>query len=85
MGFVSELYEPDNLMEAVVEIARDLAAAAPLALPLIKQNLNDADESEFSKALDREAQRHSALAGTADGAEAAAAFTEKRRPSWRAE
>ena len=82
MGLVSGVYEPEALMDAVIEIARDLAGAAPLALPLIKRNLNDADEISFAEALDREAQRHSQMVATKDGVEAALAFTEKRLPSW---
>ena len=82
IGLVSGIHEPDDLMAAVLEVARDLAAAAPLALPLIKQNLNDADEISFTEALDREARRHSAMVATADGTEAARAFTEKRAPNW---
>jgi 2-(1,2-epoxy-1,2-dihydrophenyl)acetyl-CoA isomerase len=82
IGLVSGIHEPGALMEAVLEVARDLAAAAPLALPLIKQNLNDADEIGFAEALDREARRHSALVATADGTEAARAFSEKRQPKW---
>ncbi|MGB0913273.1 MAG: enoyl-CoA hydratase/isomerase family protein [Phaeobacter italicus] len=84
MGLVSGIEDPDALLAAVHEIARDLAEAAPLALPLIKRNLNDADEISFSDALDREAARHSAMAATDDGTEAAKAFSEKRKPNWSA-
>lgn len=82
MGLVSAVHAPEKLMDAVTEVARDLASAAPLALRLIKQNLNDADETGFAEALDREAHRHSALAATADATEAARAFSEKRQPRW---
>lgn len=82
IGLVSSIHEPDAFMDAVMDAARDLAAAAPLALPLIKQNLNDADEIGFAEALDREARRHSAMVATADGTEAALAFSEKRLPNW---
>lgn len=82
MGLVSSVHDPDELMEAVMEVARDLAAAAPLALPLIKRNLNDADEIGFAEALDREARRHSEMVATTDGIEAALAFSEKRQPIW---
>lgn len=82
MGLISGIEEADALLPAVIEIAKDLAAASPLALPLIKRNLNDADEIGFAEALDREAARHSAMAGTKDGTEAALAFTEKRKPNW---
>ena len=82
MGLVSGIEDPEALLPAVYDIARDLAEAAPLALPLIKQNLNDADEISFAEALDREAIRHSAMVATQDGTEAANAFTEKRTPNW---
>lgn len=82
MGLISGIEDADALLPAVLEIARDLAGAAPLALPLIKRNLNDADEIGFAEALDREARRHSRMVATEDGIEAARAFTEKRAPNW---
>ncbi|MFT4116082.1 enoyl-CoA hydratase-related protein [Bradyrhizobium sp.] len=82
IGFVSAVTEPDTLMTTVLDVAVDLAAAAPEALRAIKRNLNDADEISFADALDREAQRHSALAASPDATEAAAAFTQKRPPLW---
>lgn len=82
IGLVSGVEEPGSLLPRVIEIARDLAEAAPLALPLIKRNLNDADEIGFAEALDREAERHSTLVATDDGTEAALAFSEKRKPRW---
>ncbi|WP_415183193.1 enoyl-CoA hydratase/isomerase family protein [Phaeovulum sp.] len=84
IGLISGIEEAENLLPVVIGIARDLAAAAPLALPLIKRNLNDADEIGFAEALDREAARHSAMVATKDGTEAALAFTEKRKPNWSA-
>jgi 2-(1,2-epoxy-1,2-dihydrophenyl)acetyl-CoA isomerase len=82
MGLVSGVEEPDALMPAVLDIAADIAQAAPLAIAQIKRNLNDADEIGFSEALDRESARHSALVATADATEAARAFSEKRAPVW---
>lgn len=82
IGLVSAVTEPDALMSAVLDIASDLAAAAPEALRSIKRNLNEGDKISFAEALDREAERHSALAASSDASEAAVAFTEKRLPRW---
>lgn len=82
IGFVSAIAEADSLMPLVLEVARDLANAAPLALRAIKQNLNDADRLSFAEALDYEAARHSTLVSTDDAKEAAIAFSSKRPPVW---
>lgn len=82
IGLLSGVYALDALIPAVLDIASDIAQAAPLAIAQIKRNLNDADEVGFSEALDRESVRHSALVATADATEAAHAFSEKRAPVW---
>ncbi|KKB84436.1 hypothetical protein VW29_10835 [Devosia limi DSM 17137] len=82
IGLVSGIEDGEQLLPAVLAIASDIANAAPLAVPLIKRNLNDADEIGFAEALDREAARHSLLVASDDGTEAALAFTEKRQPNW---
>ena len=53
---------------------------APVALARMKANLNDAALVGFGEALDREADRHARTSETADAAEAARAFLEKRPP-----
>ena len=82
IGLVSEVVKADELLQRALEIAGELADASPLALPMIKANLNDADTIGFSEALDREAQRHSSLVATQDASEAAEAFSQKRPPQW---
>jgi 2-(1,2-epoxy-1,2-dihydrophenyl)acetyl-CoA isomerase len=82
IGLVSAVFEPELLMAEVQEIATRLAAAAPLALTAMKQNLRDASGSDFVRALDDEARRHAYCATTEDAAEAARAFIEKRPPSY---
>jgi 2-(1,2-epoxy-1,2-dihydrophenyl)acetyl-CoA isomerase len=80
-GFVSKvLPDVDALHEHVAGVARSLINKAPVALARIKANLNDAEDVPFSVALDREADRHARTGQTADAAEAARAFIEKREP-----
>lgn len=82
ISLVSGVKEPGALMPAVLDIAADIAQAAPLAMAHIKRNLNDADEIGFFEALDRESVRHSALVATAVATDAAQAFSEKLAPVW---
>lgn len=85
IGLVNRVFEPEQLMDEVEEIASRLIAAPALALRLIKENLRDNHGSGFSQALDLEASRHSYCARTEDAAEAAEAFTAKRAPRFGAQ
>ena len=80
-GFVTRVL-PDTaaLGEHVATVTRSLLNKAPVALARIKANLNDAEDVPFAVALDREADRHARTGQTADAAEAARAFIEKRDP-----
>lgn len=80
IGLVSDVYpDGDGFMAAVMKEATAMAAAAPLALKRIKQNLNDADRIlAMSDALDGEAERHARSAFHPDAAEAGKAFMQKR-------
>lgn len=82
MGLVSEVVGSETFADRVRELAESLAAAAPIALRGIKQNLNDAQRLDFSATLDAEAERHMRAARSADCIEAAAAFIEKRPPTF---
>lgn len=78
IGLVVAVLPPDVLHERVGQVAASLAARAPIALRSIKANLCDHEEMTFAAALDSEARRHALCATTADAAEAATAFVDKR-------
>jgi len=59
-----------------------LAAAPPLALKRIKNNLVDADRTTFAEHLDLEAERHAKSGYHPDATEAGRAFMEKRAPNY---
>jgi len=82
IGLVSDVFPDDQLLDKVLEEAKTMAAAAPLALKRIKQNLNDADRLVFSEALDLEAERHQRAGFHPDANEAGKAFMEKRKPNF---
>lgn len=84
IGLVSDVFPDDSFMDNVLELARGMAQAAPVALKRIKQNLNDADRVlSFSEALDNEAERHARSGYHPDAAEAGKAFMEKRAPRFK--
>lgn len=83
IGLVARCVPDEMLMPEVRRVAERLAGFAPLTLAAIKANLNDSPEVGFAEMLDREAERHVRCALTEDAREAAAAFLEKRVPSFK--
>jgi 2-(1,2-epoxy-1,2-dihydrophenyl)acetyl-CoA isomerase len=83
IGLVARCVPDEMLMPEVKRVAERLAGFAPLTLAAIKANLNDSPEVGFAEMLDREAERHVRCALTQDAREAAAAFLEKRVPSFK--
>jgi len=79
-GFVSKVLPDVELMPYVQSLAERLLASAPIALQNIKRNLNDAEDTSFTDALDCEADRHVRTGRSEDSAEARSAFMEKRAP-----
>ncbi|HEX8103673.1 MAG TPA: enoyl-CoA hydratase [Solirubrobacteraceae bacterium] len=83
LHLINGVEEPDALDGAVAAVARRLAAGPRVALGYMKENLNRALTAELEDCLDIEATHHLSTGETADHAEAARAFTEKRRPEFR--
>jgi 2-(1,2-epoxy-1,2-dihydrophenyl)acetyl-CoA isomerase len=80
LGIVNRVLPDDGFEEAALDWCRSLADGAPIALRLMKQNLNRALTADLATALDAEAPNMIESMSTADHREAAAAFVEKRRP-----
>ena len=80
LGLVTRVVPDGRLRDEAWDLAQRLATGPPLALARIKQNLNDSEVVDFASALDLEARRQAESAATADCAEAAAAFLDKREP-----
>ncbi len=80
LGIVNAVLGDDGFEEAALDWCRTLANGAPIALRLMKQNLNRALTTDLATALDAEAPNMVETMSTADHREAAAAFVEKRRP-----
>ncbi len=80
VGLILRSVDADVLDHVVDEMARQLTAAAPLALSRTKRLLDRSSTSTFSDALDAEGVCQMANLATEDTAEAIQAFLEKRTP-----
>ena len=80
LGVVNRTVEPAALQEESLTLARRFANGARITQGLMKKNLNTAEKGDLALSFDTEALNHSRSAQTADHAEAAKAFVEKRAP-----
>jgi len=80
MGFINQVTDDENLVEATNKFAQKLAAAAPLALAFIKRILNQSSELSLENILELEASMQSFCIQTQDNKEGIKAFKEKRKP-----
>lgn len=80
LGIVNHVFPDDDFDTMALEWCQTLAARAPIAVRLMKENLNRALVSDLATALDAEAPNMVRSMRTKDHKEAAAAFVEKRTP-----
>jgi 2-(1,2-epoxy-1,2-dihydrophenyl)acetyl-CoA isomerase len=80
LGVVNRVVPDAELANTVQEFARKLAQGPRVALSLMKQNFNAAENGTLAQLLDLEARRQIETGKTEDHKEAARAFVEKRAP-----
>ena len=80
IGLVTRAVPDDQLDEAVLTVARQLAAGAPRAQSAAKRMMWNGLARGFESALPDEAREVAALSGTADAMEGLRAVIEKRQP-----
>lgn len=85
IGLVDEVVPAEQLMTRAEELARTIAAQAPLAVAEMLRVVDEGLGLPLDLALLRESDRFGKLCGTADKAEGAKAFLEKRAPVWKGE
>lgn len=83
IGLVSEVVAQDQLQTRGMELARELAAAAPLAYTTVKQSMQRAIESSMEAEWQANLPNQAVLLGSEDHHEGLAAVTEKRAPVFR--
>lgn len=81
-GLVSQVVEPDELLPQALDLARTLAARAPLAVRAAKRLVDEGVEASLSTGWTLEQQVLSSLYATADAREGIQAFLDKREPTF---
>jgi enoyl-CoA hydratase/carnithine racemase len=83
LGLAYRVFPPGELVEHALALAERLAAGPPLALAAIKRATRESVTGTLSEALEREAAGQAKLLESADLREGVAAFTGKRKPTFR--
>lgn len=82
IGFANRIAPADELDAATQSLCDDLLAAAPRAVAFAKRVIDKAAKPALSATLADEVDAQEELAATADFAEGAAAFFDKRQPQF---
>jgi enoyl-CoA hydratase/carnithine racemase len=82
-GMVNEVCEPDNLMPRVLEVARTIAANAPIAVRQAKKAIHQGMQTDLISGLLIEVQAYERMIATEDRHEGVRAFNEKRKPQFK--
>jgi enoyl-CoA hydratase len=80
LGIVAAVHAPEALTEAAAVLGAKLAALPPFALAQVKSTLNRVGDMDVAAGVDFEMQAFALCYATADQAEGAQAFLEKRKP-----
>jgi len=83
LGILNAVVQADKFKETVRQYAAELAAKAPVALRVAKALINKGADISLDSALALEREGFSAVASTEDLQEGVAAFTEKRKPTFK--
>ena len=78
MGLVDMVFPAEELLEAAVNMAKEMAAKPPLALEYVKWAVNEGMQMDLDRALLFESALFAHLYSTEDQKEAMSAFLEKR-------
>lgn len=82
-GFVNAVVPPEELMDAALKIADQIAANGPLAVQAVRDSVRACTGIPEREALAIEAEYSARVHNTEDAIEGPKAFLEKRRPTFR--
>ncbi|OKO77347.1 enoyl-CoA hydratase [Bradyrhizobium sp. AS23.2] len=83
IGLVTKVVPDAEIDAAAHELALSLAQGPSIALGYIKRNINNAEHLALEDCFDGEAIHHTRCSDTEDHKEAAKAFVEKRKPTFK--
>ena len=85
LGLLNHVVPAGQAMIKTVEIGKEIAGNAPLAVMMIKQGINRSHEQTFEDALTASGDLSTILMFSEDRKEGLAAFKEKRKPEFKGE
>ncbi|MFI7440908.1 crotonase/enoyl-CoA hydratase family protein [Nonomuraea indica] len=85
LGLVNRITEPGAALEGALELARKIAANAPLALAATKKVVIESQDWPLEEMFERQGAIINPVFMSKDAMEGAAAFAEKRAPRWSGE
>ncbi|MGW6495826.1 crotonase/enoyl-CoA hydratase family protein [Nonomuraea angiospora] len=85
LGLVNRITEPGEALEGALELARKIAANAPLALAATKKVIIESQDWSLEEMFAKQGAIVGPVFGSKDAMEGAAAFAEKRAPRWTGE
>ena len=85
IGLVNRLAEPEMLMDAALELAREVLEGAPLSVQAARNTVMLSTEMGRADAIDAAHAAHEVCYNSGDAQEGPRAFSEKRKPEWRGE
>ncbi|GGO68068.1 crotonase/enoyl-CoA hydratase family protein [Nonomuraea cavernae] len=85
LGLVNRITEPGAALDGAIELARRIAANAPLAVAATKKVIIESQDWSLEEMFSKQGAIVNPVFGTKDAMEGAAAFAEKRAPQWKGE
>ncbi|MBV1691114.1 enoyl-CoA hydratase/isomerase family protein [Novosphingobium sp. G106] len=83
IGLVNRLAEPEALMDAAIELAREVLDGAPLSVKAARETVMLSTEMGRGAALQAARAAHEMTYNSQDAQEGPRAFAEKRKPEWK--
>ena len=82
-GLINRVYAVESYLDEALKLAGKIAAMPRVAVALIKDAVNKADELSLTEGLNYEKRNFYLLFGTEDKTEGMSAFVEKRAAEWK--
>lgn len=83
LGIVNKVVSKEKLLDEAIELAKEIAKKAPLAVKYVKEAILFTLESNLQEGLRYERKLFYLLLGSEDGKEGMRAFIEKREPKYK--